>query len=71
MPDPSVLLTPEFFANPRFPPSVSSVAPALDPVSVSREDRSESSLTVAGEEAILPIGPPALSDGGVDDVIAN
>ena len=63
MPDPSVPLTPEFFANPRCPSSVSSA--------VSREDRSESSPTAAGEEAILPIGPSALSDDGVDDVIAN
>ena len=28
MPDPSVPLTPEFFANPRCPPSISSAAPA-------------------------------------------
>ena len=69
--DPSVPLTPEFFANPRCPPSVSLAAPAFDPIVVSREDRSESSQTAAGEEAILLIGPPALSDGGVDDVIAN
>ena len=71
MPDPSVPLTPEFFANPRCPSSVSSVALALDPVVVSREDHSESSPTAVGEEANLPIGPLALSDGGVDDVIAN
>ena len=71
MPDPSIPLTLEFFANPRCPPSVSSAAPTLDPVAVSRKDRSESSPIVVGEEAILPIGPLALSDGGVDDVIAN
>ena len=57
--------------NPRCPPSVSLAAPTLDPVTVSREDRLESSPTAAGEEAILSIGPPVLSDGGVDDVIAN
>ena len=38
MSDPSVPLTLEFFANPRCPPRVSSVAPALDPAAVSRED---------------------------------
>ena len=37
MSDPSIPLTPEFFANPRWPPSVSSAAPALDTV-VSGED---------------------------------
>ena len=71
MPDPLVPLTLEFFANPHYPPSVSSAAPALDPVVVSREDGSESSPTATREEAILPIGPPALFDGGIDDVIAN
>ena len=71
MSDPSVPLTPGFFANPRCPPSVSLAAPSLDPVVVSREDRLESIPTATGEEAILPIGPPALSDGGIDDVIAN
>ena len=38
MPDPSVLLTPEFFANPRCPPITSSIAPAPDPATVSREE---------------------------------
>ena len=71
MPDPSVPLTLEFFANPRCPPSVSSIAPTLDLVVVSRKDRSESIPTASREEAILSIGPPALSDGGVDNVIAN
>ena len=71
MSNPSVQLTPEFFANPRCPPSISSVAPALDLVAAIREDRSESIPTAAEEEVILPIGRPALSDGEVDDVIAN
>ena len=57
MSDPSVPLTPEFFANPRSLPSISSTAPALHPVAVSREDRSKSSPTAVGEEEILPIGP--------------
>ena len=36
MPDPSVLLTPKFFANPRCPPSTSYAAPAHDPAAVGR-----------------------------------
>ena len=71
MPDPSVPLTPEFFANPRCPPSTSSAIPAPDPATVSREERSENSPTAAGEEATLPMGLPASSDGGVKDVAAN
>ena len=58
MPDPSVPLTPEFFSNPRCPPSTSAAAPALDHVAVSREDRSENSPTVAGEEITLPMDLP-------------
>ena len=45
MPDPSVPLTPEFFANPRCPPSASSVAPISDSAAVSREERLENSPT--------------------------
>ena len=55
MSDPFVPLTPEFFANPRCPPSTSAAAPALDPVAVSREDRSENSPAAAGEETTLPM----------------
>ena len=36
--DSSVPLTPEFFANPRCPPSISSAAPALDPTICSEEE---------------------------------
>ena len=59
MPDPLVPLTPEFFANPRCPPGTSAAAPALDPVAVSREGRSENSPAVAGEETTLPMDLPA------------
>ena len=59
MPDPSVLLTLEFFANPRCPPGTSVTAPALDPVAVSREDSSENSPAAAGEETTLPMNLPA------------
>ena len=71
MPDPFVPPTPEFFANPRCPPSISSAAPALDPTVGSKEEHSEISPTVAGEEAVLPIDPLAMSDGGVEEDIAT
>ena len=71
MPDPSVPLTPEFFANPRCPPSISSAAPALDPAVGSKEEHPEISPTTVGEEANFPIGPPASSDGGIEDAIAH
>ena len=71
MPDPSVPLTPKFFANPRCSPSISSAAPAPDPVAVSKEQCPKNIPTVVGVEATLPIGPLASSDGGVEDAIAN
>ena len=71
MPDRSVLFTPEFFANPRCPPSISSTAPAPDPAAVRKEQCPKNSPTAAGEEATLPMGPPASSDGGVEDAILN
>ena len=71
MSKPSVPLTPEFFANPRCPPSTSSVVPAPDPATVSREERRGSSLTATGEEETLSMGLPALSDGGVKDTATN
>ena len=55
MPNPSVPLTAEFFANPRCPPGASVAAFALDPIAVSGEDRSETSPAAAGEEAVLPM----------------
>ena len=71
MPDPSVPLTPEFFANPRCPPSISSVAPTLDLAVGSEKEHPETSSTAAGEEENLPIGPPALSGGGIENTIAD
>ena len=58
MPDPSVTLTPEFFANPRCPPSVLSAAAAPEPP----EEHSETSPIVTGEETILPMDPSAEQD---------
>ena len=71
MPDPSIHLTAEFFANPRCPPSVSSAAPALDTAVGGEDEHPESSPTVIGEEAVLLIDPPAMSDGGVEVVVAT
>ena len=59
MPNPSIPLTPEFFANPRCPPGTSAAAPALHPVAVSKEDHSENSPAAAGEETTLPMNLPA------------
>ena len=71
MPDPSVPLTPEFLANPRCFLSISSTALVLDPTAVSKEECPENSPTATGVEAILPMGPPASSNGGVEDAIVN
>ena len=64
-------LTPEFFANPSCPPNTSSAAPAPDLAVVSREELLENSSTAAGEEATLPMGLLASSDGGFKDAAAN
>ena len=48
MTDPTIPLTPEFFANPCFLPSTSSAAPAPDPNAVRREERPKNSSTAAG-----------------------
>ena len=58
MPNPSVPLTEEFFANPRCPPGMPAATPALDPIAVSGEERLENSLVAAGEEAVLPTDLP-------------
>ena len=58
MPDPSVPLTPEFFANPRCPPSVLSAAAAPEPA----EEHPETNPTAAREETILPMDPSAEQD---------
>ena len=71
MSNPSVPLTPEFFANHRCPPSTSSAAPAPNPTAVSREERPESSPIAAREEATLLMDLLASSDGGVKDVATN
>ena len=58
MPDPSVPLTPGFFANLRCPRSVLSAAAALEPAEV----HPETSPIAAGEETILPMDPSAEQD---------
>ena len=51
MPNPSVPLTAEFFANPRCPPRSSAATSALDPIAASGEDRSENSPAAVDEKA--------------------
>ena len=65
MSDPSVPLTPEFFANPRCPPSMLLAVPGPDPAAVSKEQCPKNSPTASGEEATLPMGPswPRLTAG--------
>ena len=64
MPNPSVPLTADFFANLRCPLGASATA-SSDPVVVSGEDHSANSSSAAGEEValptevVLPTGPPA------------
>ena len=70
MSDPSILLTPEFFANPLCPPSISSATPALDTAVSGEDEHPKSSPIAVGEEAVLPIDPPTMSDGGVEDAVA-
>ena len=70
-PDPSITLTPEFFANPYCPPSISTAAPASDPAAVSKKQCPKDIPTAVGEGATLSMGPLASSDGGVEDAIAN
>ena len=53
MPNPSVPLTTDFFANPRCPPG-STAASSLDLIIVGGEDRSENSPSATGEEVVLP-----------------
>ena len=55
MPNPSVPLIAEFFANPCCPPGASAATSALGHVAISGEDRSENSPAAAGEEAVLPM----------------
>ena len=55
MPNPSVPLTADFFANPRCPPGASAAASSLDPVVISEGDRSVNSPSVAGVEVVIPM----------------
>ena len=71
MPDPSVPLTPEFFANPCCPPSVSLAAPALDTTLSGEDEHLGNRPITVGEEAVLPIDPPNVSNGGVEDAVAT
>ena len=67
MPNPSVPLTVDFFANPRCPPSASIAASALDPIVVSEGDRSVNSPSATGVEVVLPTEP----EGGGGALVAD
>ena len=54
MPNPSVPLIADFFANPRCPPGASVAASSLDPVVISEGDRSVNSPSAAGVEVVIP-----------------
>ena len=63
MPNPSVPLIMDFFANPRCPPSASVAASALDLVVLSEGDRSVNNPSAAGVEVVLP-KEPVWGEGG-------
>ena len=67
MPNPSVPLTVDFFANPRCPQSASVAASALDPAVVSEGDRSVNSPSAAEVEVVLPTE----LDGGGGALVAD
>ena len=71
MSDPSIPLTPEFFANPHCPLSISSAVPALDTAVSGEDEHPGSSLIAVREEAVIPIDPPAMSDGEVKDAVTT
>ena len=54
MPNPSVQLTADFFANPRCPPSASAATSSLGPVVISEWDRSVNSPSAVGVEVVIP-----------------
>ena len=62
MPDTSTPLTPEFFMNPRCPPSSSSVLPDTKPFMTIGEDFLAKSLPDAGDGVDIPLRSPARSD---------
>ena len=64
MPNPLVLLTTDFFANPSCPPSASMATSVLDPIAVNGEDRSENSPAADEEEAALPMAQETIFPAG-------
>ena len=70
MPNPSVPVTAEFFANPRCPPSTSAAAPAPDAVVAIEEDCSTISPSTAGEGVVRPTdGEEAVLQTGGEEAI--
>ena len=62
MPDTLTPLTPEFFVNPRCPPSSSSVFPLIEPVKTFEEEFSAKDLPAAEGGVDIFTGPLARSD---------
>ena len=58
MPDASTALTPDFFANPRWPPGSSSVLSAADPIEITGEDFPAEDLSAIEISVDIPLGPP-------------
>ena len=54
MPNPSIPLTVDFFANPCCPPGASATASSLDPAVISEGDRSVNNPSAAGVEVVIP-----------------
>ena len=54
IPNPSVMLTEDFFANPRCPPGALAAASSLDPAVIREGDRSMNSPSAAGVEVVIP-----------------
>ena len=54
MPNPSVPLTTDFFANPRCPPGALVTSSSLDPAVINEGDRSVNSPSTAGVEVVIP-----------------
>ena len=69
MPDTSTPLTPEFFMNPRCPPSSSFVFPDAETVKIIGEDFLAKSLSAAGDGVDIPLGLLARYDKEPDVAI--
>ena len=69
MPNTSTPLTPEYFMNPRCPPSSSSIFPDAEAVKTIGEDLLAKSLPATGDGVDIPSGLPTRSDKEPDVVV--